>query len=226
MGVSLEDALAKAPPWSQIKQKATVLEWASKIVPLVQVEPSIFQGASKMRFPKLVLSSLLMFAALSATVEAQECVNGQCSGRQFDQGWPSWSSDLWKSILGTVSSFRVGGYDSDGMLITSIGSPTPAPAIPEATASAQSFSDTPPVIESSRRERKTSRQAILEAAKTAHDDCRIDSQQLMLIRVATLSPRLMKAVEEQLARKLSRLATRFRLTHLARYQLSSTGIHF
>jgi len=79
------------------------------------------------------------------------------------------------------TGFRVGGYDSDGALITSIGEPSS----PSAEVSALGV-----------RNRRASREVILEAAQRAHDACTIDSDQLRAIKLAVKSPRMLARIED------------------------------
>lgn len=86
------------------------------------------------------------------------------------------------------SSFEVGGRDSDGALITSIGSyPTQA-----STNSVGSLSFA---------SRRSSREAILAAAKKAHDDCTINSDELRAIKIACMSPRMLARMEDLIVEK-------------------------
>lgn len=84
------------------------------------------------------------------------------------------------------SSFRVGGYNEEGYLITSIGEP----ASPSAEVSALGI-----------RKRKASREAILEAANRAHADCTINSDELKAIRLACMSPRMLAKIEDLIIEK-------------------------
>lgn len=94
------------------------------------------------------------------------------------------------------STFQVGSYDSDGLLITSIG---PVEEIPVVSSGE--------VISSSEvsalgiRKRKASREAILEAANKAHDACTINSDELRAIRLACMSPRMLSKIEDLVIEK-------------------------
>ncbi len=85
------------------------------------------------------------------------------------------------------SSFQVGGYDTDGALITSIGSSSSST---QAEVSALGI-----------RKRKASREAILEAANKAHDACTINSDELRAIKLACMSPRMLAKIEDLIVEK-------------------------
>ena len=85
------------------------------------------------------------------------------------------------------SSFQVGGYDTDGALITSIGSSSSST---QAEVSALGI-----------RKRKASREAILEAANKAHDACTINSDELRAIKLACMSPRMLAKIEDLIIEK-------------------------
>lgn len=86
------------------------------------------------------------------------------------------------------SSFQVGGYDTDGALITSIGAQS---------ASVQSSE----VSSLGIRKRRASREVILEAANKAHDACTISSDELKAIRLACMSPRMLSKMEDLIIAK-------------------------
>lgn len=88
-----------------------------------------------------------------------------------------------------VDSFCVGGYDSDGCLITSIG-----PVVGSAGSAAE-------VSSLGIRKRKASREAILEAANKAHDACTINSDELRAIKLACMSPRMLSKIEDLIIEK-------------------------
>lgn len=91
---------------------------------------------------------------------------------------------------------QVGEYDTDGMLITSVGSFVEVPVVSSG-----------PVVISGEvsslgfRNRKASREAILEAANKAHDACTINSDELRAIRLACMSPRMLSKIEDLIVEK-------------------------
>ncbi len=89
------------------------------------------------------------------------------------------------------SSFQVGGYDTDGALITSIGAQS---------ASVQSVQSTEVSLLGIRK-RRASREVILEAANKAHDACTISSDELKAIRLACMSPRMLSKMEDLIIAK-------------------------
>ena len=92
-------------------------------------------------------------------------------------GWQSYGS------TGTaVQTFAVGSYDTDGLLILSIGSP--------AESSVQWFGS-----------RKRSRQVIVEAAEKAQAEGTIDASQLQAIKLAARSPRMLARIEDLIVEK-------------------------
>jgi len=94
------------------------------------------------------------------------------------------------------SAFQVGSYDSDGLLITSIGpvEETPVVSSGEVVSSSE-------VSALGIRKRKASREAILEAANKAHDACTINSDELRAIRLACMSPRMLSKIEDLVIEK-------------------------
>jgi hypothetical protein len=102
-----------------------------------------------------------MFLSSSVFGQSVQCINGVC--------------------------FQIGARDSDGAIITSIGSVSPR--APEAPLAMES------------RTRKTSRIAILEAAQKAFDQKQIDQSQLRSIRLASMMPRMLAKMESLIAEK-------------------------
>lgn len=180
------------------------------------------QGIYPMRFPAiLAVVVACLFGGLS---QAQDCSTGQCfktpvrnvaakviaaqpvrsavkvaarpvvNTVQFFQSVQPVRSSV-RALFGVQQvsqsscSFQVGGYDTDGALITSIGQSTTSSA-PVSEVSSLGF-----------RNRKASREAILEAANKAHDACTINSDELRAIRLACMSPRMLSKIEDLVIEK-------------------------
>ncbi len=102
---------------------------------------------------------------------------GSCGGTRVNYG-----------SSGGSYSFRVGGFDKDGYLITSIGT-------------TQTQSSQAEVSSLGVRKRKASREAILEAANKAHSESTISSDELRAIRLACKSPRMLATIEDMIIEK-------------------------
>jgi len=85
-------------------------------------------------------------------------------------------------------SFRVGDFDRDGYLITSIG----VTQSPQAQGEVSSLGI---------KKRKASREAILDAANKAHSESTISSDELRAIRLACKSPRMLATIEDMIIEK-------------------------
>lgn len=93
------------------------------------------------------------------------------------------------------SAFQVGAFDTDGCLITSIGS------VESLVVSSSPVVSSSEVSSLGIRKRKASREAILEAANKAHDACTINSDELRAIRLACMSPRMLSKIEDLVIEK-------------------------
>lgn len=126
----------------------------------------------------------------------QKCFGKDCS--QQNHAWP----DVRTSAITDWSGYIVtGGRDVDGSVITSVGPvasqvPTVAPTLPEATAMSaelQAFGG--------RRERKASREAILEAAIEFNQNGTLSDSDLAKISRAVMRPRKLAAIEQYVLEK-------------------------
>lgn len=89
-----------------------------------------------------------------------------------------------------ASSFRVGGVDSQGHVITWIGE-----------AKTVDVSSSPSVSALGLKSRRQSREVILDAAKQAHDSGTINSDEYRAIRLAVHNPKMLSKIEDLIISK-------------------------
>jgi hypothetical protein len=166
-----------------------------------------------MRLP-ILLALIVAFPSFGG---AQVCENGQCfrtplrsTAKAIVQVQPVRSAvrGVYQSVSGvrsanTVQSYGSSGsavnygssgsaaygYDRDGALITSVGVPY-ASSVSSGEASSLGF-----------RQRRASREVIVEAATQAHADGTITETELKAIRLASRSPRMLARMEDLILEK-------------------------
>jgi len=141
--------------------------------------------------------SLFVLLLCGSTIFGQDCSSGQCRVpvRNTVRALVQPVSSVVRAVAQPqsancpcincqCSAGGVGSLDYDGAVITSVG------VVSTNTVSAAGF-----------KQRKKSRQVIVEAAEQAHAQCLIDSAELQAIKLASRSPRMLARMEDLILEK-------------------------
>ncbi len=134
-------------------------------------------------FPSCTCSAQLQRRDYWPSIDQRACTDGFCAP-------PGAASP---------HTFSVGGRDTDGAVITSIGDSKPL-AVGKSIVPIDSLQ--PAKVEGIRSRAKF-RAELIKAATKACENCDIDANQLAVIKVATLRPRILAATESFVVEKAS-----------------------